>query len=489
MKLLAAENAATAVSISSSIMLACSIYIVLKNRKSKNNTKFKNEYEQAPHWNWTHPYKSTLDKILSSIFPIILPLSDVTQSPLYISEEQNNTPELTKKLTSLRNSLKTMNASSYTARCKEWNSLLSEDNPILSGTVTIPTNNKILSEFGFTSLNGSPIDHMLQNAFNNKDEDDNLIQIDITCPQSAIVSGISYESKDSITSTSLENIIFDQSAHLLLWFHGGGLILGDGRDADCSIDNALRLTRLQNGTKSEKNACTNIVVLSVNYRLAPEYPFPAAIIDGLSAYNLLHTHFFSHSKHIGGISAGGNLSSVIGLESCRRYGIHNLKSIMIDSPMTQPNCQTLSYHLNSTSSGACPVDFLRWSWCAYLGLKAEKNQFDEADCVANAIQQSVWRDIQKNDLWRLICPQVDVPHISSSPKNSSFLKIIVCTSKADPLHDDGVQLFQALERQNLNNRHCSIQQYDFNGSHCLASISDATGKDKFLKEWSSMFGR
>ncbi|KAJ5583344.1 hypothetical protein N7535_001964 [Penicillium sp. DV-2018c] len=87
---------------------------------------------------------------------------------------------------------------------------------------------------------------------------------------------------------------------VLLTFHGGGFSIGDARDDARWVSTVL---------KSHPDA----VVVSVNYRLAPEHPFPVALDDGVDAilwlwrhadqYNLDKTRFV-----ISGFSAGGNLA-------------------------------------------------------------------------------------------------------------------------------------------------------------------------------------
>ncbi len=95
-------------------------------------------------------------------------------------------------------------------------------------------------------------------------------------------------------------------APLMLYFHGGGFVIGDldTHDEPCRI-----LCRT-----------AGIHVLSVEYRLAPEHPFPAAIDDATAALAWTQANAASlgadpRRVSIGGDSAGANLSAVACLAS------------------------------------------------------------------------------------------------------------------------------------------------------------------------------
>ena len=82
---------------------------------------------------------------------------------------------------------------------------------------------------------------------------------------------------------------------VLLYFHGGGYVLQSA--------NSHRKLASHLAVQSRRN------VLSINYRLAPEHPHPAAVNDALIAYQWLLNKNFSASKiGIAGDSAGGGLT-------------------------------------------------------------------------------------------------------------------------------------------------------------------------------------
>ncbi|MCC6612498.1 MAG: alpha/beta hydrolase [Anaerolineae bacterium] len=82
---------------------------------------------------------------------------------------------------------------------------------------------------------------------------------------------------------------------VLLYLHGGGFVYG--------------LTVVHRQMVAHLAQATGISTLLVDYRLAPEHPFPAALDDCVSAYRwLLKQGFAAQDIVIAGDSAGGNLT-------------------------------------------------------------------------------------------------------------------------------------------------------------------------------------
>ena len=88
----------------------------------------------------------------------------------------------------------------------------------------------------------------------------------------------------------------------LIYYHGGGFVLG-----------TLQMYDYLCATFSSK---CNIQVISIDYRLAPEYKFPIPVTDSISAYNMLYDNASDYNIDINqlgisGDSAGGNLATIV----------------------------------------------------------------------------------------------------------------------------------------------------------------------------------
>jgi len=92
----------------------------------------------------------------------------------------------------------------------------------------------------------------------------------------------------------------------IAYFHGGGWVVGDldSHDASCRLIAAV----------------TGCVVVAVDYRLAPEHPFPAAVEDSVAAYAWIQRNhgILGTAPGVVGVmgdSAGGNLAAVVAQET------------------------------------------------------------------------------------------------------------------------------------------------------------------------------
>ena len=106
--------------------------------------------------------------------------------------------------------------------------------------------------------------------------------------------------------------------HVVLYFHGGVYVMGD---AFLAADLASQVGRR-----------THAKVISVDYRLAPEHPYPAAVDDALAAYEaLLHNGIAPSDIAFAGESAGGGLA-IATLVNARDHGLPLPAAAFVMSP-------------------------------------------------------------------------------------------------------------------------------------------------------------
>jgi monoterpene epsilon-lactone hydrolase len=106
--------------------------------------------------------------------------------------------------------------------------------------------------------------------------------------------------------------------HVVLYFHGGVYVMGD---AFLAAELASQVGRR-----------THAKVISVDYRLAPEHPYPAAVDDALAAYEaLLHTGTAPSDIAFAGESAGGGLA-IATLANARDHGLPLPAAAFVMSP-------------------------------------------------------------------------------------------------------------------------------------------------------------
>ncbi len=146
----------------------------------------------------------------------------------------------------------------------------------------------------------------------------------------------------------------------LAWYHGGGWVVGNLDTADA--------------TARQLCVSSSCVVVSVDYRLAPETKFPGAADDCYAATqwlaeNSASLNVDSRSIAVGGDSAGGNLAAVVSLMARDRGGA-NIAFQLLVYPVTERNFETVSYHENGEGY-QLSRDGMIWYWDHYLAQDAD----------------------------------------------------------------------------------------------------------------------
>ena len=138
---------------------------------------------------------------------------------------------------------------------------------------------------------------------------------------------------------------------VIVFFHGGGWVVGD-------LDSHDRTTQ-------RLAQATGAVVVSVDYRLAPEHRFPAAADDAYAATLWAAEHFGPSRLVVAGDSAGGNLAAVVS-QMVRDQGGPAIDHQLLVYPVIDHAMDTESYDVNGTDYFLTRTK-MAWFWEQYLG--------------------------------------------------------------------------------------------------------------------------
>ncbi len=218
----------------------------------------------------------------------------------------------------------------------------------------------------------------------------------------------------------------DSNLGLLVFFHGGGWVVGDLE----SHDSVCRSLCNKSG----------IAILAVDYRLAPEHKFPAAVEDAVMVTRWAHANAASLGCNpnriaVGGDSAGGNLAAVVA-----QLQIAPLVFQLLIYPVTDARMATPSYEENKNG----PVltrDIMKWFFDHYIG-----GATDSKD------------------------PRVS-PIMATDAVIASTPPALVITAEFDPLRDEGEQY---AARLSANGVPTSLVRYYgmFHGFLSMADLLD-----------------
>lgn len=187
----------------------------------------------------------------------------------------------------------------------------------------------------------------------------------------------------------------------LVYFHGGGWVLGNLETHD--------------GLCRQLANRANCAVISVDYRLAPEHKFPAAIDDAVAATdwvfaNAANLDIDAARIALGGDSAGGNLAAVAALNDKSR-GLSRLRALLLIYPAVD-FCFDTKSHDEFAEDHLLTRLFQEWFHRHYL-----RNDEDRQDWRASPLR---------------------APDLSGLPST------ILITASHDPLRDEGEHFAQRL---------------------------------------------
>jgi acetyl esterase len=189
----------------------------------------------------------------------------------------------------------------------------------------------------------------------------------------------------------------------LIFFHGGGFVI-------CNLDTHDRLCR------SLANA-SGCAVISVDYRLAPEHKYPAAVEDAYAATKYVAEHAAEFGVDpsriaVGGDSAGGNLAAVVSLLARDRRG-PKLKFQLLIYPLVDFNDQSPSMQQFGQGDHFLTKEGMDWFKKSYLA-------------SADAAREPLASPINATDF-------------------RGLPRAMVMTAECDPLRDQGEAYARKLE--------------------------------------------
>ena len=213
---------------------------------------------------------------------------------------------------------------------------------------------------------------------------------------------------------------------LLVFFHGGGWVIGDLN----SHDGVCRSLANKSGH----------AVLSVDYRLAPEHKFPAAFDDCVDALRWAHSHAASLGVEktriaVGGDSAGGNLAAAVALAE-----VVPLKFQLLIYPAVDLSMKSPSIEENATAP-ILTKSVMAWFVDHYIRNSADHKNIQASPMVAD------------DSLLKRMPPA------------------LVITAQFDPLRDEGEAYGKRLVENGVN---CTITRYNgaFHGFFNMITLLD-----------------
>lgn len=196
----------------------------------------------------------------------------------------------------------------------------------------------------------------------------------------------------------------------IVYFHGGGFVLGDLDTHDRYCQHLAR--------------DAGVRVMAINYRLAPENPFPAAVEDGVAAFRCVVRRAKEFDMDparlaVMGDSAGGNLSAVIAHRT-KKDTLRPALQVLV-YPGVDGTCQMKSHALFA-KGWILTAEQMEWFYHCYVG----------------------------NDRAARLQPDVSPLYHADF---QGLPRALVYTAGFDPLRDEGIAYAEKLEKEGIPMRH------------------------------------
>lgn len=223
----------------------------------------------------------------------------------------------------------------------------------------------------------------------------------------------------------------DRPMPAIVFYHGGGHVI-------CSLDSHDTICRFLARTCG----CT---LVSVDYRMGPEHPFPAAVEDCFDA-----TRWVAEQSEILGIdqdriavcgdSAGGNLAAVVALMASES-GSFSISAQVLIYPVIDYRGGTQSFSRYGKGYGVLEADTIAWFMERYL---------------PNSVLRDDWR----------ACPRNASSHGELPPA-------LILTAECDVLYDEGVEYAEQLTAAGVSVEHVNFRGMTHGFFGYLGLVDDA----------------
>jgi len=217
----------------------------------------------------------------------------------------------------------------------------------------------------------------------------------------------------------------------IVFYHGGGHVI-------CSLDSHDTICRFLARTCG----CT---LVSVDYRMGPEHPFPAAVEDCFEATRWV----VSQSDILGidqdriavcGDSAGGNLAAVVALMASKSDSVFVSAQVLI-YPVIDYRGGTQSYSRYGKGYGVLEAETIAWFMERYL---------------PNPAQRDDWR----------ACPR-------NAPSHEGLPPCLLLTAECDVLYDEGVEYGEQMAAAGVPVEHVNFKGMTHGFFGYLGLVDDA----------------
>lgn len=237
----------------------------------------------------------------------------------------------------------------------------------------------------------------------------------------------------------------DSGSNLIIYMHGGGWVLGDleTHDPFCR--------RLATETRA--------TVIALDYRRAPEHPYPAAALDCIAAVRWVlsqapDTQGDERTVFVAGDSAGGNLAAVVA-NHLSRDGDSGLSGQILIYPVVRHYRPYPASYLENARGYGLTKSLMEWFWDSYLGAESP----DEKGAVGD-----------------LATPLFTSPSASLPPA-------LVITAGLDPLRDEGAEYVTKLHEAGIS---CGHQLFgtEMHGFVCSEGLTDGhVSAMRLISQW------